>query len=217
LAALTATGSVAHGQEGKEGFNLRLNATWTDPKSTNYDDGDRFVRIEANTAETFGLALSGEFRISDRLGVEAGIQAANKSEVRFSFRAPDGANLGDPLAAQPEDNLSFTIVDAALNVYLTSGTLDFYVGPVLGYIFYDDTLNVLVGNLSQPASFEIDDDFAYGAVVGVDIDIADSNCFFTSSVKYLVASYDIQIRNDDSSDDIDFDPWIVRLGFGYRF
>jgi outer membrane protein len=214
LCVLAVSGLPAAAQADKAGFNLRLNGTLTDPKRTNAS-GD-LVRVEAITAESLGLALSGEFRISRLLGVEVGVQGLNNSEVRLSSTDPSGRNLGDELADQPRDDLSYTLVDAALNVYLSSGMVDFYVGPVLGYIFYDD-LDVLVGNLSVPATIEIDDDVAFGAVLGMDIDISDSDCFFTSSLKYLWASYDAQNRLDGSSQEVDLNPWIVRVGFGYRF
>jgi outer membrane protein W len=69
----------------------------------------------------------------------------------------------------------------------------------------------------MPASVKIGDDVAFGAVLGLDIDFSNSDWFFTSSLKYLDASYDAQVFDARSPQEIDFDPLIVRAGLGYRF
>lgn len=217
LAFLVLTGSPGEAQDDRTGFNLRLNATWTNPEKTNFDDGSRDVHIETTAQETYGLALGGEYRFSERFGVEVGFQEWNKSEFQIKMRDSDGGDLNDPIDSQPQDNLSFTVIDAALNIYFVTDPIDIYIGPVVGYIFYDDTLNVLVGPDSTPLSIPIDDDVAFGGVLGVDIDVDDSGWFFTSSVKYLDASFNARIRDDGTADEIRFDPWIFRLGCGYRF
>ena len=69
----------------------------------------------------------------------------------------------------------------------------------------------------MPASIQIGDDVAFGAVLGLDIDFTDSDWFFTSSLKYLSASYNARGIEARSPDEIDFDPLIIRAGLGYRF
>jgi outer membrane protein W len=214
LALMAVGGSTAQGQEGT--WSLRFNVAGTIPNSTQFDDGSMFVRLETNTDDTYGLALSGEYRFSQRLGLELGVQAGNEADVTFRATDPTGAALADPLDPHPRDGLQFTIVDTALNVYLASGGVNFYIGPVLGYILFDD-LDILAGRDLTPVHITTSDEFAYGAVLGLDIPFVNSGWFFTSSLKYLVVSYDANVRTGAPAEKIDFDPLIARAGFGYRF
>jgi hypothetical protein len=217
LAVMLVGGSALQAQEDKTGWSIRLNGTWTIPDRNHFNNSG-FVRLQTITDETFGLALSTEYRFSETVGLEVGVQAGNESTVRFKIMDPEGAILDDPIDGHPEDDLGFTILDAALNIYITSGTVDLYIGPVIGYIFYDNDLNILVGRDLLPASVKIDDDVAFGAVLGLDIDFSNSDWFFTSSIKYLDASYDAEVfEGGRPAEEIDFDPLIIRLGLGYRF
>ena len=214
LALLAVSGSAIQAQE--SGWSIRLNGTWTYPDGT-YRGGSDLIGVEENTASTFGAALSTEYRFSGRFGLEVGVQAANSAEVNLRSTDPDGVVLGDTQDPHPTDSLGFTIIDAALNIYLSSGKVDFYVGPVVGYILYDD-LDILVGvPILDPAHIQIDDDIAFGAVVGLDVESGDSGWFFTTSMKYMDASYNARLLAGGPAEEIDFDPLIVRMGFGYRF
>lgn len=217
LAALAIGAPAINAQEDKTGWSIRLNGTWTIP-DRNHFNNDGFVRLQTITDETFGLALSTEYRFSEKIGLELGVQAGNESTVRFKIMDPEGRILDDAIDGNPEDDLGFTIADVALNIYIVSGNVDLYIGPVIGYIFYDDDLNILVGRDLVPASVSIDDDVAFGAVLGLDIEFNNSNWFVTSSIKYLDASYDAEVfEGGRPAEEIDFDPLIIRFGLGYRF
>jgi outer membrane protein W len=219
MVAVLVVSPVARAQE--PGWSLRLNATWTDPNETSVDDSLPEAWIETSTGETFGLALSTEYRFSERLGLELGAQAGYQVKVDYDAREKlSGGIIGDPLDPHPSDDMRFTVVDVALNIYLFSGGVDFYIGPVLGLIAYQDTV-VRTGSEETPVTISNDGDVAYGAVVGLDIPFTDSPWFVTSSLKYLVSSYDASIPALGTSGpidtEIDFDPWIWRLGLGYKF
>ena len=221
VACLAIALPAAHAQE--LGFNLRLNSTRTLPNTRSVDTRPSDFQIERETGETFGLALSGEFRFSDRLGVEVGVQAGYDVRVDYAVRDNvSGGTAGDGLDPHPGDHMRFTIVDAALNIYLSSGGVDFYVGPVLGFISYQDT-TIRRGSEDPKVTVTNDGDVAYGAVVGLDIPFIDSPWFVTSSIKYLVSSYDSTIGKGIAEPDqtfkseVDFDPWIFRFGLGYKF
>ena len=208
--------SVANAED--SGFSIRLNGTWTKPDTPYLEPGNALVRLNTTTGESFGLALSGEYRFADRIGLEVGVQAFNESEIIIRQRDPQGGIIGDPLDPHPQDDTRFTLYDAALNIYIVSGGLDFYVGPVVGFLDFTD-LDVLVTPFLQPAKVRIDGDSAFGAVVGVDVEFPDSAWFFTSSIKYLDSDYELQLDNSlevRSPQEIDFDPWIFRLGLGFR-
>lgn len=222
LALLVMTVPAADAQD-KTGWNMRLNATWTIPDERTVNEAVPGYQVETNTAETFGLALSGEFRFSPRLGLELGAQAGYDASVKYTVRdVMTGEIVGDDLDPHPGDEMRFTLVDLALNIYLSSGAGELYVGPVIGFLTFSDT-HVRAGSEDPVFIIENDGDFAYGAVVGFDAGAADSPWFFTSSIKYIVSSYDASISSpiappfDFGTTEVDFDSWIFRLGLGYRF
>ena len=65
----------------------------------------------------------------------------------------------------------------------------------------------------------LNDDLAYGLVLGVDVLMGESAWFFNGGLKYLMASAQLTDQDDpdDGSIEIDFDPLMVFLGFGYGF
>ncbi len=109
------------------------------------------------------------------------------------------------------------MVDIALNFYLTKGPIDFYVGPVFGFIAYDD-LALTEGAPWVPVDVQVDGDVAVGAVLGLDLPCGERGWFFTSSLKYLDSTYEADfVELGTGAQEIDFDPLIVRAGFGYKF
>jgi hypothetical protein len=54
-------GSALQAQEDKTGWSIRLNGTWTIPDRNHFNNSG-FVRLQTITDETFGLALSTEYR-----------------------------------------------------------------------------------------------------------------------------------------------------------
>lgn len=199
------------------GWNIRLNGTWTTPEAESVNDGFPGFQLETDTGDTFGLALAFEYRFSKRVGLELGAQAGYDAGVNYTVRDQmTGGVVGDGLDPHPGDEMRFTVVDAALNIYLASGGVDFYVGPVVGFVSYEDTV-VRLGSEDPPFVIENDGDIAFGGVVGLDIPFVDSPWFVTSSVKYLKTSYDASSALTPGEVEIDFDPWIVRLGLGFRF
>jgi hypothetical protein len=217
VAGVMLVGSSAAKAE-DSGFSIRLNGTWTKPDTPYLEPGNELVRLNTTTSESFGLALSGEYRFAERIGLEVGVQAFNESEIVIRQRDPQGGIVGDELDPHPQDDTRFTLYDAALNIYIVSGGLDLYAGPVFGFFTFTD-LDVQATPFLVPAKVEIDGDYALGVVVGLDVEFPDSPWFFTSSIKYLDSDYELSLDNSlgvRSPQEIDFDPWIFRLGLGFR-
>ncbi len=225
LAVLALAVPAAQAQD-ETGWSIRLNGMWTIPNTDSVNTGHPLVQVETTTGETFGLALSGEYRFSERAGLEIGVQAGYDVQVDYTVRDKmSGEILGDDLDANPSDDVRFTLVDAALNIYLASRGVDLYVGPVIGFITYTDS-EVRLGDDDPVFTISNDGDFAWGGVIGLDIPFVDSPWFVTSSIKYLVSSHDAMVSTSgpiatpyagQGSAEIDFDPWIFRFGLGYKF
>ena len=90
------------------------------------------------------------------------------------------------------------------------------MGPVIAQMFYDDLSFDVMGDTAR---LSIDDDIAYGLVLGVDVLIGEGDWFFNGGLKYLMASGRVKDVDDpgDPGVNVDFDPLMVFVGFGYGF
>ncbi len=150
------------------------------------------------------------------MGVELGAQwSENDLELRLAGEMFCGATfctLTDSDSARP------LTLSLGLDVHLTPGRrADLYLGPVLAYVLYSDPT---FRALDETLRVSIDDDFAWGGVVGLDVPFGDRGWHFSGSIRYLRAEADATARDDEGeagTASLDFDPLAVAVGFGYRF
>ncbi|MEM7355145.1 MAG: OmpW family outer membrane protein [Acidobacteriota bacterium] len=179
--------------------NADLNADDLDSDTTLEDDADT------------GLGISLERRLSHRLGLEIGALATSPD---IGFRQVQQ----DDFLIVADDGLRLTPIYAALNIHFTRGRkVDFYAGPMLAYVLYDEV--VLDAGNGLVAELDPDNDFAIGANVGLDVGLGKGRWTFGASAKYLDTTFDSIVVGGDPDDDVsvDVDPLILSLGFGYRF
>ncbi len=206
--ALLAPTAAAGAQD--EGWHFRFGGVWVDPdvNFTDVDsDGDR-VAVGASGEIGFSLAL--ERRFNRRLGVELGVLWAE----------PD-LNLDVEVAGVPvrvSDVVGFTAITAGLNIHLTPDKpVDLYVAPLLVYTSYGDLRFVFqAGGQTLEASFRSDDDYAFGAQVGADVAFGESPWSLALAARYLDTSLSV-VDEDGVFTELNFDPLILSVGFGYRF
>ncbi len=196
----------------EKGWTLRFGPVGVSSDLNDHNvDGYR-SRHGAHGSGGAGLAVNAEYRFARRLGVELGVMAAANVDARVAYRgAPYSSNA-----------LAFTPVTAGLNIHLTPDRkVDFYMGPLLAYISYQ---NLSFSNYSwnenwstpQYVDLGIDNDFAVGANLGLDIRFGASNWMLTTGLKYLDTSVDAR-SHDGGRAEVEFDPVIFSLGAGYRF
>lgn len=194
-----------------DSWQLRISGVWVDPDVSFSDvdsDGDG-VDAGADSEIGFGLAL--ERRFSSRLGLELGAL----------YAAPDltlDANLAGGPQFSVSDSVGFTAITAGLNIHLTPDkSVDLYVGPLLGYVFYGDVgFQIQVDGETFAADFTSDDDFALGAQIGADIPFGDGPWSLNLAARYLDTN--LEVTDDEGEKtDLGFDPLILSVGFGYRF
>ena len=135
---------------------FRLQAAWSSPQGDFREvDGDEV--ITADFTDSFGFGLQIERMVSNRIGIELGV-IWNEPDVNVVIEEP-------PVRLRIEAPLRFTPVILGVNYHLGSGgKTDFYFGPALAYIFYDDLV------LSDPdfgrETLTVDDDYAWGLTLG---------------------------------------------------
>ena len=213
LCAATLAWAGAAAAEVEQTWIIRVGALRVDadPDFRLQQDG---VRLTGDAG--YGFSLAGEYRVSDRLGVEL---SGQWSEFDLELELGGGMFCGSTFCrVSATDSVRPLTLGLGLDVHLTPGRrADLYVGPVLAYVLYSDpTFRFLDGTVRG----SIDDDLAWGGVVGLDLPFGDPGWHFSGSVRYLRAEADATARDDEGDTDtasLDFDQLAVIVGFGYRF
>ncbi len=171
------------------------------------------VHIEA--ADAFGFSLDFEHRFPGRFGLGLTLLQANHDvEATGSGTAQivddaTGAVLlefSEQFSANAEADMTPFLVGANYH-FRNEGEADVYAGPFLGWVMFDDL--TLEGE-----RISLKDDFAYGAVVGIDYPLGDGALAFSASLRYMVAAAK---PDEPDSETLDIDPFVLMFGIGYGF
>jgi outer membrane protein W len=109
------------------------------------------------------------------------------------------------------DVVAFLPATVAFNFHLTPDRpFDVYLGPMIAWVLY-----VTEDWDHSPGWHHKEDrteqDVAWGANLGFDVHFGDGPWWLTGTVRYLDTTLDLGDR------EIDYDPTVVGLGFGFRF
>ncbi len=172
---------------------------------------------------SFGAGLGLEYRATPRVGVElGGLSAEMEDETEFDFFVAE---------IDIETAVRITPVLARLNLHLTPGRrADFYLGPVAGYVAMSDlTSRVRTSAFGDPPvveelRFPTEDQFTWGAHLGLDVRLGNGGSFLTAGATYLGLPVELDLRGDDDPPDEeelrirgDLDPLVFHLGYAYSF
>jgi outer membrane protein W len=148
--------------------------------------------------------------MSDRLGWELGL-TRSQNDVGLRIVGPGRGNVfGDSDRMTP-----FTLTFGP-DIHLTpESRMDLYFGPVVAYVLYNDVAFELQGEWADVA---LDDNFAWGGLLGLDYPFGDQGWYLCGSVRYLDADADATLQADPTETlSLAVDPLMVAVGFGYRF
>jgi outer membrane protein len=199
------SGPCAHAQD--PGWRLRVDVALVDPAGDSGAVRVDGVSVAVDVDTGAGIGARGEYQFSRRLGFEVGFLASGSVSVEASARIGD---VGVALEVS-----SFVPLTAGLNVHLTpKARPDLYVGPLLAYAVYSD-----VGVRTRPGgatTYEsVNNDLGYGAILGLDLPIGRKGWVFNFNLRYIKTKMNGGSGGDRV--DVDYDPTILGIGFGYRF
>lgn len=189
------------------GWRLRVDFGVVEPgadgSTVEVDGVSARVRVDAGA----GIGVRGEYQFSPRLGFEIGAFASGSAEVG------SGVRIGEIGAGVKVS--SFAALTAGLNVHLVPRSRpDLYIGPLLAYAAYDDVgLGVSAGR--GTAYLSADRDLGFGAILGLDLPIGKKGWAFNVNLRHIRTK--LQARGSDGRIEMDYDPTIFAIGFGYRF
>lgn len=224
LVALAAAGTA---EAAKGDKTIRLSLTSFEP-SGSFETSQRFLDgtetdgtltvngLEFDGDKSVTFFLSGELGITDILGLEVAI---SRTEFDVDGRGTELIEVrrrGQLISrteteSEVEGSITAMPVMIGLNIHNRFGRGDLFIGPVLGYVFFD---SFDLGGTERNAD---DDQFAYGWNAGFELGLNKSRSLRASfTVRYLkaLASVDIEGFEDDT---FNVDPFLVNLGLAYGF
>lgn len=232
MAVLVVCGVIGHAPAlAGDGRNLvRFGAAWVNPTGDltvdgfyveDVDPGTRLefqgdLKLEPDSAVGFWLGYERLF--TDTIGLEVGVLYSSP-DVKGTldgtlYLIDNGTNAVieqmDVVVTEDITDIDFTPVTVGANFHLTSGSdVDLYLGPFAAWVMYGD-LTI------DTESVGIDDEFTWGAVVGVDVPLGARGWAFSGALRYMKASAEPEGSGPDDYP-LDVDPWIVTVGAAKRF
>lgn len=173
--------------------------------------------IEADGALGYWLAYERLF--TERVGMEVTLLGSDHDVdgtldgTLFLIDNPTGTILEQEALRETEriGDIAIMPLTIGANFHLTPRRpFDLYAGPFAAFVSYDDL--ELIGE----ESIAIDDDVAFGAVVGIDVPFGGGSWYFSGAARYLSTEADPKGSGPDDHP-LDVNPWFVQVGVGRRF
>jgi outer membrane protein W len=208
VAILTLLAGAANAGAAEPGWQIKAGGVWVQPAlsyTLSNPDGTNFS-VDSDNAVGLGFAL--EHRVSQRLGLELGALWASP-DVNLRAEAPGGETV------EVSDGLAYTPITLGLNLYLmSSGSAEVYLTPVLAYVMYGDLTFSAGGDTLRIA---VDNQWTWGLSLGTNFRLGDGPWRFNGALSYVRTALPATELEGGGSENIDFNPFAVTLGFGYRF
>jgi outer membrane protein W len=195
LVAFCLSGAVSQAWAEKGDTRIQFGALYSVPTS-DLEEPDGELEVDS----AFGFQVSFEYLISDIVGIEPSLAYSNQ-EVNVEEADVEDFELGDIDLTALTFNFNFHL--------LRDKPVDLFLGPTVGYAFWGDLESDVF-----PDSFPADDDFIYGANLGLDVPFGGSAWSFTGAINYLLA--DIALEGS-TGDDLGVDPVQFKFGVSYSF
>lgn len=219
------TGDLSTAQSGSLRFEDVTEPGWIDITITGNFEPD----------STIGYVIGFEYLFTDLVGIDFNVDYS-KHDVESTIGGSALFTPDDPppspetvsIFGRQNGDIAIYPITVGVNFHLSrSDVVDFYLGPFVGYVFYDDLEfdeGIMGFDFSSIGPFElilsaesvsIKDDFTYGAVAGVDVPFGGEGWMFSGALKYFITSAEIDEVGVD--EELDVDPWEIFVGLGYKW
>lgn len=158
----------------------------------------------ASISSGTGFGVEGECLVTPRLGIPVAIMALSH-DAFFSFDSPTEWLMD-------KADVDWLGVTAGLNYHFTdpeSTAVDFWGGPFIGFVDFDDT-RVTLGN--ETSNFSFDNAFTWGLQLGIEVPARQGFALY-GGIRYF--NLEAEVENDNL--DFDLDPLMFNIGVSYRF
>jgi outer membrane protein W len=191
--------------------------TETERETIPLGDGTTLIadeRVDIEADDAFGFCLDYEHRFPGHFGLGLTVMRASHDVNATGTAAvrivDDGTgevilDATERIAVTADADMTPVLLGA--NYHFGSGKADFYAGPFLGWVMFDDI--VFEGDRTS-----LKDEFAYGGTLGVDVPFGKGQAAFSAAVRYMVAAAE---PNEPDSQALDIDPLVLMVGVGYQF
>jgi len=199
LATTSASGVVA--KEAGD-FLVRFRGIAVTPDSSGTTDA---IGGQANIDESYVPELDFTYFFTDNIAAEL-ILATTKHDVTVSNTTlPGDADLGDVWLLPPTLSLQYH--------FMPKSDFSPYLGAGVNYtMFYNQG-----GESSPVTSVEYEDSFGFALQAGFDYNLG-NNWSLNLDVKKLFLETDVKVNGGAiNAKDVNIDPWIFGIGFGYTF
>ncbi|NVJ69883.1 MAG: OmpW family protein [Alphaproteobacteria bacterium] len=196
-AALQVGAGVAQADSDKGPWQVRLRLIDVAP------DESSTVSIggQANVDSSVVPELDISYFWTDNWSTEL-ILATSKHDVTATGTALGDLSLGHTWVLPPTLLMQYH--------FNPEGTFRPYMGAGVNYTFFYN------GKSGDVDSINYDNGFGFALQAGTDIAI-DEDWFINLDVKKLWLNTDVSINGGAVTADVDLDPWVFGVGFGYRF
>jgi outer membrane protein W len=177
--------------------------------------------IKAEPDAATGLMVGYERELTPLIGLDFGVRFTNHDvDLDSQLFMVDTSTGMRVILDQDSDTGDMDVMPVTMGVnfhLLNSDRYDLYVGPAVAYVSYGDFKQ------SGEPDLEIDDEFGWAGVVGLDVGIGDTRQWsFTVAARYMDADADINVPayvTGDQEIDVtmDMNSFSVDVGFGVRF
>ena len=188
---LSAVGLPASADDTK--WKVRFGLLYSSPTG-DFSESGQTTELDGSA----GIHASAEFQVTDMIGVEPGI-GYSKHDITVDEAGFPTLDFGETTWTALTVNGNFHL--------LREREFDLYVGPTIGYVFWDS-----IKNNQFPSDVPTDDEVAFGVNAGIDVPIGESAWAFSGALRYL--STDLAVKGGG---DIGVDPVQIKVGLAYSF
>lgn len=214
-----------------------------DTRSNYSEENVRLTLSELGTLETtqkirfsgdsdIGYFASLEYRWTDIVGLDLTVSEESSDLSGFVELEQVGVtNRNERVLDRERTRLFDGAIDVrpvslGINIHHDFGFMELSLGALASYVLFD-------GFSLDGVEYDVEDDFGWGWQVGLDFPLGESKWFVAFSVRYIKVTADVTVtefpvfeedflerpflREGFEDTTYNHDPYVVRLGAGYRF